>query len=535
MPRHTTPRNDRRSKEIHPNYKNTMRNKTCRIFVFLVTTGIFLPLSIFCQELQTEVTPDTPAVTNVTLDVTRPLPASLLFHSLAKTYGKNIIIPPDVKGDAPVANLSALSFEDALTSICQSLKLTWEKKGEVYIVKLPEVPPPAFVPEETRVFTLSHLDSATFASLCQALVKETEGGPKKVEILYSLNSVKVTTSVPILEEIERKREALDKEEVVARNKDLVTEAIYPKYLTLQAVTEIITPLLSDAGSKYSISEKTRVISVTAPRGVIASIRGILAEKDTSSAPQKAKIPPIPQVMIESKFVEFTGDSANYFNIDWKYAKVGGSAFPGYTPGSKIDAATWGNIKIGYTEQAADYLFSMLLDSYISKGKAKLITAPKTSAMDGETASFNYSKTYNWWKATPHFNYEGHLTYTSYDLGTPVEVKISLEITPQIDAENKEVVVTIHPIVEDIIDFISQPDAPMVMVPNTVKEETTTKLRIKDGDTIVIGGLMREKETESTSGPPILSRIPLLGYFFRKTSKTKSTSELLIFLNVRIIP
>ncbi|PIV64008.1 MAG: hypothetical protein COS11_04435, partial [bacterium (Candidatus Ratteibacteria) CG01_land_8_20_14_3_00_40_19] len=153
---------------------------------------------------------------------------------------------------------------------------------------------------------------------------------------------------------------------------------------------------------------------------------------------------------------------------------------------------------------------------------------------GETALFNYSKTYKWWEATPYFDSEGKLTHTTYSLGEPVEVKISLEVTPQIDTEEKEVVVTLHPIVEDIIDWVEQPDYPDVKVPNVSKEELTTKLRIKDGDTIAIGGLMKKKEESRITKIPILGSIPLLGYLFRKTDISKSKTELIIFLTVRII-
>ena len=96
------------------------------------------------------------------------------------------------------------------------------------------------------------------------------------------------------------------------------------------------------------------------------------------------------------------------------------------------------------------------------------------------------------------------------------------------------VVTLHPIVEDIIDWVEQPDYPDVKVPNVSKEELTTKLRIKDGDTIAIGGLMKKKEESRITKIPILGSIPLLGYLFRKTDISKSKTELIIFLTVRII-
>ena len=65
-------------------------------------------------------------------------------------------------------------------------------------------------------------------------------------------------------------------------------------------------------------------------------------------------------------------------------------------------------------------------------------------------------------------------------------------------------------------------------------ETQTNLIIKNGETIVIGGIYTETDSESEGGVPWLSKIPVLGWLFKKETKTKDKTELLIFITPRII-
>ena len=62
----------------------------------------------------------------------------------------------------------------------------------------------------------------------------------------------------------------------------------------------------------------------------------------------------------------------------------------------------------------------------------------------------------------------------------------------------------------------------------------TTVRIKDGETLIIGGLMRTEEVESESGLPILGKIPVIGKLFSSTKTTLKTTELVIMVTPRIM-
>jgi len=60
------------------------------------------------------------------------------------------------------------------------------------------------------------------------------------------------------------------------------------------------------------------------------------------------------------------------------------------------------------------------------------------------------------------------------------------------------------------------------------------VRVKDGDTLVIGGLIRDEDIKQMSKIPLLGDIPLLGYLFRNESRTHRRSEVMVFLTIRLM-
>jgi len=85
--------------------------------------------------------------------------------------------------------------------------------------------------------------------------------------------------------------------------------------------------------------------------------------------------------------------------------------------------------------------------------------------------------------------------------------------------------------EDFVEFV---DIGYAQAPRTSKIEGDTKVLIQDGETLVIGGVYRKTERETSSGVPGLMKIPILGWLFKKRSTTEETSELLIFITPRMV-
>jgi type II secretory pathway component GspD/PulD (secretin) len=116
-------------------------------------------------------------------------------------------------------------------------------------------------------------------------------------------------------------------------------------------------------------------------------------------------------------------------------------------------------------------------------------------------------------------------YKDRDLG------IRLTVVPQINDQD-EIVVNIHPEITTLLGYDSL--TAEVKAPRFSTREAVTQVRIKTGQTIAIGGLIRENLVDQKKKIPILGDIPLLEAAFKHTDKTVQKTDLLFFLTVNIV-
>jgi 16S rRNA A1518/A1519 N6-dimethyltransferase RsmA/KsgA/DIM1 with predicted DNA glycosylase/AP lyase activity len=123
------------------------------------------------------------------------------------------------------------------------------------------------------------------------------------------------------------------------------------------------------------------------------------------------------------------------------------------------------------------------------------------------------------------NIQGGETIRSFDFK---QVAIELEVTPRINP-GREVFLKVHPLVKKILGFNAELGAPILAT-----REAQTSVQVLDGQTVVIGGLMKDDRSSSQSKIPILGDIPLIGYLFKKHGSTSEKTELLVFVTPRVI-
>jgi general secretion pathway protein D len=110
----------------------------------------------------------------------------------------------------------------------------------------------------------------------------------------------------------------------------------------------------------------------------------------------------------------------------------------------------------------------------------------------------------------------------------------MAVTPFID-ENEVVTLNVRPTISRIIGFVTDPNPALAdagvtsEIPVIQVREIESVLKIENGDTAVIGGLMQDQIDKSTTGIPILSSIPVLGALFRYQDDKYVKSELVIFI------
>ena len=123
--------------------------------------------------------------------------------------------------------------------------------------------------------------------------------------------------------------------------------------------------------------------------------------------------------------------------------------------------------------------------------------------------------------------------------TPFFSGISLDVTPQID-DNGNVFLHVHPAVIEVekqvtdINFGSTMGVVQLPLAKSSIRESDSVIRAQDGDVVVIGGLMKSNNVDSTSKVPFLGDIPALGHLFRNTNQLTQKTELVILLKPTVV-
>ncbi|MEO7719614.1 MAG: secretin N-terminal domain-containing protein [Capsulimonas sp.] len=256
-----------------------------------------------------------------------------------------------------------------------------------------------------------------------------------------------------------------------------------------------------------------VIVVTAPenRTLVESILNQLDE-----------IPE--QVMIETLVVEANLDSSNALGVEWNFAKGAPFGIKGATAtGSQsfgVNANTAQPQGFRYTLTAADY--SVFVQAVKSDTRFDVLSTPRIFTTNNAQAQINISQSIPY--VTSQTTDLNNGTISNYSF---LDVGIVLTVTPRITS-NGYVTMDVTQTANDLVSYTSF-NAPIVN-----QREAQTTASVKDGETIVLGGIMNTSFGSTVSKVPILGDIPLIGNLFKSTSRTKKKTELLVFLTPHVV-
>jgi type IV pilus secretin PilQ/predicted competence protein len=269
----------------------------------------------------------------------------------------------------------------------------------------------------------------------------------------------------------------------------------------------------------------RLIIVTSPR-IIAEIQTIIAQMDK----------PARQVMLEARVVEVGTDGLKKLGLDWDLLNRQGFTFVEGTTATFTDnleepgPLTGGNGGATNTPGTNDVfklrnfsrlpkVFRVFLDALIHDGNARVLANPKLVTLNGKEASMLSGQRIPYLVSQTVF--AGGAAAPTQSVQRE-EVGIKLAITPLINADGY-ITVHIRPEVSSVTSFRgAASDLPVVA---TRQAETT--VRLKDGNSVVIGGLLSEEKTVSITKVPLLGEIPFLGRLFQHQNIVTSTRDLVI--------
>jgi MSHA biogenesis protein MshL len=214
-------------------------------------------------------------------------------------------------------------------------------------------------------------------------------------------------------------------------------------------------------------------------------------------------------------------------IDWRLIpNIMGSGFGGFFSQSLSGTTNYpanGNFQFG----VANANVNSLIDALSTQGKVDIISSPRVSTLNNQKAIIKAAI------EDVYFDVSIATGTTPVTTATPkyITIGLILDVTPQIDADGM-IIMDVHPSVTEKLRVMSYTttgqQAPVISV-----RETQTIVRVRDGQTILIAGLMQSKEKDDLSGVPCLMNVPVAGEAFRQTRTDKTKYEIVILITPTI--
>ena len=266
----------------------------------------------------------------------------------------------------------------------------------------------------------------------------------------------------------------------------------------------------------------RLIVVTSPR-VIAEIMAIVKKLDV----------PARQVMIEVRVIEVSTTAALKLGIDWNLLNrqsfiIAQGDVPPAKQGSFPDQMPFIG-KIGQTGRPTVQAkaFQVAVDLLLQDGNARILANPKVATLNGMEATMWVGQRIPYVVSGTTFTGNAAAPTTSVQRE---EVGIKLRITPLINADGY-ITTRIDPEVSSVTSFVG----PNSDLPVVDTRQASTTVRLKDGNSVIIGGLLSEVKSRRVTKLPILGQIPGLGLLFQHHMVESRKMDLVIEVTPRIIP
>ena len=450
------------------------------------------------------------------------VPISAFLNSITTQAKINFIMSEEFANKKVTASLTKVTVREALDTLLRVHGLTYQRigKSDSYVVTKRSNDAPDTI---TKIYTLSYISLQSIGSPNSELSNIM---PPDVSSASSYSSDGISTGGS------------------SNNTDA--------YSGSAEIIGIIKSMLSPVG-RIAVDPRTNKLIVTDVAEVFPQIENILAELDIKP----------PQILIEAQIVEvsktsgltlgfeyggsdgtlvsFTGPTrkvtSDYFRgknslgdkmhgWDWIFPTndEAGSSSSGSSSGgsSSGESGGGGDNEAGLLDFSA---FKIVLRTLLTRGEAKYLGKPKVVTLNNKTATITTAT-----DATVGFTQSlsgSGGTEMATSSAERKRVGLTLQVTPQVNREGY-VTLYVQPSYSDLVSsgFDNTKD--------TTTRAASTLVRVKNGQTVVIGGLLTSRETDQTRKVPLLGDIPILGWLFTSRSTSKTTTDLVIFITPTIL-
>lgn len=404
-----------------------------------------------------------------------------VLSALAAVGGVSIVTDDSVTGKITI-QLNDIPFDTALDIVTKTKGLHYQKLDNVIIVGSPDQINRGF--GQINIFKLQYAKAADVVNLLGVIFKDGQQGTPQG----------------------------------GQQQTVATQT------TQSTAANPINTNSQQTNGRLKVDDATNSLIFSGTPSEVEQIRKILAEIDI----------PYQQVSLEAQVVAINNDAAKNMGVEWEWSKA--PNYPEYDPptydsnGHITEPGKYirdkedmvGTIRFGRSPGGYPYemYYQFKINALVTDGKANVLAKPKIMTINGKEAVINIGGEVPISVTTISDN----TTTTSVEYK---EAGIILKYTPRINADGY-ITATVHTEVSSPV-YVEAMKAYRFN-----KRSADTEVRLKDGETMVIGGLIGKEEAKNFSKVPFLGDLPILGSLFRNSNNTKSESEVVIFLTAHIV-
>lgn len=319
------------------------------------------------------------------------------------------------------------------------------------------------------------------------------------------------------EKIQLMEDTLEKIDIPTVERQLPTEEVvfelsYNKAADLQAQ---IQSLLTAGVGTSKVDEKTNRIFVSDFPHAVKKIRKLIEAFDRKTR----------EVYIEAKMVQVRLNNEYKMGIEWEHDKTKVQKIGEFPMSTTNNATSYGRLIIGDLGRQDFQATINMLESF---GKTKTLAAPQLTVEHNQEASILVGTREAFVTSTVS---QASSTTTTSESVTFVDVGVKLKLQPTINQDNF-ISLKITPEVSSVGRTITTSNANQIPIVDTT--QASTQVLVKDGHTVVIGGLMKDEVSKTINKFPVLGDMPMVGALFRSNDDNITKTELIIFLTPHIV-
>jgi len=426
--------------------------------------------------------------------------------ALAQESGENLVVNPEVTGTVTV-NLNRVTLEQALDAILGQLGFSYRREGRIIRISKPVL--------ETRIFSVNYISTSRKGD--KTIVATHGSGAGGEQISASETRIAGKDEMDFWAEIQEGLTAI----IFAEER--------PAAVLRARQAGVVSSLTSQDGKKLVISKVSGLIQVRDYPEKLREVANFLEQMEVSSQRQ---------VLIQARFLEVTlrkgyetgirwdNIQEQFFNLDLTELSLSWNLFGGGTSSS----ATGALLVAGATESLAggDFVLADLVKALETQGKVKALASPKIATMNNQTAIVKVARQDVYF--TSEISQGEVSTLQSFTPNT-IDVGVILDVTPQI-GPGGDINMNIHPSITAEFDRVTAPDGsefPLLRI-----READTVVKVRDGQTIIIAGLIQESDTTNRTGLPCLTNLPVLSYLFGYREERSEKTELVILITPTVL-